>query len=91
MPGPDLRVAFVRKTNIRLVQTTTIPTSQLSPITGIRKFEDRKKFQWKIVFEDGSEREFRNFKELRLFSNLSLRNLNKHVILTRSDRPVTLS
>lgn len=84
--GRDLRVVFVRKSKIRLVQTTTTPPNQLSPIVGIRKLEDRKKFQWKLVFEDGSEKEFLNFKELRLFSTKSLRDLNKLIILTRSDR-----
>lgn len=86
MSGRDLTVAFVRKSNIRLIQTTTTPPGQLSPITGIRKLTDRNKFQWKIVFEDGTEKEFLNFKELRFFSNLSLRHLNKLILLTRSDR-----
>lgn len=88
MSKRDLRVTFARKSNIRQVQTTTTPPNQLNLIVGIRKLEDRKKFQWKVIFEDGSEREFLNFRQLQSYANSSARGLNRFIILTRSDRNV---
>lgn len=69
-----------------MVQTTTTPPNQLNPIAGIRKLEDRGKFQWKLVFKNGTEKEFKNFRELQRFANHSLMDLNQLIILTRSDR-----
>lgn len=80
-----LEVKFARRVTSRVIRPYSTQPSKLSPILAIRKLEDRKKFQYRIEFEDGTTKDFLNFKQLQWFIDTSLRYKNKHIILTRSD------
>ena len=85
MQGPRPEVAFARRVTSRVLKPYTTPASKLSPILAIRKLKNRKKFQYQIAFEDGTIKEFLNFKQLQWFADTNLRHKDKHIILTRSD------
>ncbi len=81
----DLRIVLVRKTDSRKLALNSVPASQLTAITATRVLgNDRKLGQYKL--ENGELVRFRNFKALRLYSNLVLRDKRKHVILVRDDK-----
>jgi len=79
-------VLKIRKTNYRSVQTTGVSAQSLRPITVMRKLNNRSSGQYKIIHEDKTETHFRNFKELRFYNNLILRNEHKHMILDRENK-----
>jgi len=80
-----LEVTFARRVTSRVIKPYSTPPYKLSPILAVRKLENRSKFQYRIEFEDGTTKDFLNFKQLQWFIDTSLRYKNKHVILTRSD------
>jgi len=78
-----------RKTNNRPIKAKSgVPAKDLSPIIAIRLLEDRNKGQYKLILENGTEKFFNNFKELKFFNNLNLRNKHKHIIIRREDQIV---
>lgn len=80
-----LKIASAKKTNSRKLATTSVSANQLTPMVATRVFGDERKLgQYKL--ENGELVRFRHFKDLRLYSNLVLRNKNKHIILVRDDQ-----
>ena len=74
---------WVRKTNYKTVQTHGVPAGDLSRINAVRKTTNRNSGQYKIIFENNYEKQILNFKELKFYNNLILRNQHKHVVLSK--------
>ena len=82
----DLRVASVKKTNNRKLQTSGVPASQLVPITATRVVgEERQRGQYKL--ENGNVQYFRNFKSLQHQAvNLAIHRKHRYIMLVRDDK-----
>ena len=76
---------IARKTVHRILPRVETPPEKLRPIQGIRKLKDRQKFQYKLILENGKELHFKNFDELRYYSNAHLRWKSNYVVLTREN------
>lgn len=61
---------------------TTVPPEQLIALKGFKQTSLSNKFQYKLLFENKTLF-FRNFKELKFYSNINLRNSQNYVILDR--------
>jgi hypothetical protein len=80
----EIRVVSIRKNNNKLSSSTTI-ANQLTHMVATRVFgKERKLGQYKL--ENTEIIYFRNFKDLRFYSDFVLYNKNKHIILTRDDK-----
>lgn len=80
----NLRVVSAKKPGIKLA-LNSVPASQLTPVVATRVLgKERELGQYKL--ENGELLRFQNFKSLRFYSNLVLRNKHKHIILVRGDK-----
>ena len=78
---------IAKKLKHRKLATNSVPASSLEIIYAVRTLGDeRKQGQYKLV--NGNQVQyFRNFNELKFYSNRVLRNQHKHVILVKGEVP----
>lgn len=79
----NLRVTSIRKTNYRPLAIAGVPAKELTETKAVKTIgPERKLGQYKFI--DGNKvRYFRNFDELKFFSNRCLFGRHKYVILER--------
>lgn len=78
---------IARKLKNRKLATNSVPISELETIYAVRVLGEERKFgQYKIV--NGEQIQyFKNFDELKFYSNLTLKNHHKHVIIVKGEIP----
>ena len=77
------KITVKKRANRLLNSKYGVPADQLTKITAIRVIgNERKLGQYKLI--DGSKtKRFNNFKELRFYNNLVLRNQHKFITIIR--------
>jgi hypothetical protein len=69
----------------KLNASNGVPPDQLKVIHAVRTLGDERKLgQYKLI-EDGKTKYFKNFLELRYYSDLVLYTKHKHVIISRGE------
>ena len=63
-----------------------MPPQNLNTIRAIRKTSGRLSGQYKVILNDDSELQMRNFKELKFYNNLVLRNTQNYMTLERDSQ-----